>query len=164
MSWVMNTAPLCATGTGGRKVRTHVGDCWDYFTVLFEYPNQVGVPYSGRQFNAQETRPDGYWFRIHGTKGVLETTYGGQVLLRSKNFYKGQTDQIYQEGAENNIAAFYKQVTENQFENATVAPSVRSNLVTILGRTAAYRNARIGWQELLDGKEKLVFDAEGLKQ
>jgi len=45
-----------------------------------------------------------------------------------------------------------------------VAPSVRSNLVTILGRTAAYRNARIGWQELLDGKEKLVFDAEGLKQ
>jgi len=164
MSWVMNTAPLCATGTGGRKVRTHVGDCWDYFTVLFEYPNQVGIPYSGRQFNAQETRPDGYWFRIHGTQGVLETTYGGQVLLRSKNFYKGQTDQIYQEGAENNIAAFYKQVTENQFENATVAPSVRSNLVTILGRTAAYRNARIGWQELLDGKEKLVFDAEGLKQ
>ncbi len=47
MSWVMNTTPLCATGTGGRKVRTHVGDCWDYFTVLFEYPNQVGVPTAG---------------------------------------------------------------------------------------------------------------------
>jgi predicted dehydrogenase len=163
MSWVMDAEPVCATGTGGRKVRTQIGDCWDYFTVLFEYPNKVGIPYSGRQFNAQGTKPEGYWCRIYGTEGVLETAYGGQVLLRSKDFYNGQTPQIYREGAENNIAAFHQQITEKQFENATVAPSVRSNLVTILGRTAAYRNARIGWQELLDENEKFTFNPEGLK-
>ncbi|HSI65135.1 MAG TPA: Gfo/Idh/MocA family oxidoreductase, partial [Candidatus Saccharimonadia bacterium] len=32
---LMNAAPLRATGGGGRKGRTDVGDCWDHFALLF---------------------------------------------------------------------------------------------------------------------------------
>ena len=155
MSWIMDTPPLHVTGTGGRKVRTDVGNCWDYFTLVYEYPNQVGITFSSRQFNAQGTKPDGIRNRMFGTKGVLETEYGGQVMLRSQEFYKGDTSQIYHDGAVKNIADFYKNVTEKNYENATVDKSVRSNLVTILGRTAAYQDRRVTWDELLRSTEQL---------
>ena len=129
MNWIMDTLPLQATGTGGRKVRTDVGDCWDYFTLLYEYADSVGITFSSRQFNAQGTKPDGIRNRMFGTKGVLETHYGGQVLLRSDDFYKGQTEQIYLDGVINNIATFYTCLAENKYDNPTVKPSVQSNLL-----------------------------------
>jgi len=163
MSWVMNQSPLYAVGTGGRKVRTDVGDCWDYFTVLFDYPNQVGFTFSSRQFNGSGTKPDGIYDRVFGTRGVLETKYGGQVLLRGPEFYKGSTDQIYQKGAVSNIAWFHKIIREGNFENATVAPSVQSNLVSILGRIAAYQNRRVTWNEMLRSTETVNPMLEELK-
>ncbi len=166
MSWIMNTPPLHVTGTGGRKVRTDVGDCWDNFSLVYEYPNHVGITFSSRQFKAHGSKPDGIRNRMFGTKGVLETKYGGKVLIRGEkeNFYRGgDTGQIYLEGANNNIDAFHKNITEKNYKNATVAESVRSNLVTILGRTAAYQNRRVTWAELLRNQERLDGKLEGLK-
>jgi myo-inositol 2-dehydrogenase / D-chiro-inositol 1-dehydrogenase len=40
---------------------------------------------------------------------------------------------------------------------------VRSNLVTILGRTAAYEKREITWKELMARKEKWEMDLTGLK-
>jgi hypothetical protein len=40
---------------------------------------------------------------------------------------------------------------------------VRSNLTTILGRTAAYRRAEVTWEELLKANEKLEANLKGLK-
>ena len=37
MSWVMDRPPVGATGTGGRKVRVDVGDCWDNFSLVYDY-------------------------------------------------------------------------------------------------------------------------------
>lgn len=166
MSWIMNTPPLHVTGTGGRKVRTDVGDCWDHFTLVYEYPNHVGITFSSRQFGAHGTQPDGIRNRMFGTKGVLETKYGGKVLIRGKkeDFYGGgNTSQIYREGAVKNIDAFYKNITERNYENTTVAESVRSNLVTILGRTAAYEKTQVYWDSLIKSTEKLDGRVEGLK-
>ena len=166
MSWIMNIPPLHVTGTGGRKVRTDVGDCWDYYTLVYEYPNQVGITFSSRQFKAQGSKPDGIRNRMFGTKGVLEAKYGGEVLIRAnkEDFYKGgKTGRIYLEGANNNIDAFHKNITEKNYENTTVAESVRSNLVTILGRMAAYQNRRVTWSELLRNQERLDGKLEGLK-
>ena len=42
-------------------------------------------------------------------------------------------------------------------------PSVRSNLTTILGRTAAYKKAEVTWDEMLKSGEKLEFSTAGLK-
>jgi predicted dehydrogenase len=163
-SWIMNQAPVCAFGTGGRKVRDF-GDCWDTFSVTFQYPDNVGVAFSSRQFQGYGTQPEGIRNRMFGSDGVLETAYGGNVLIRSdKNFYRGGSSPgIYKEGAVTNIATFHRSILAKECDNPTVADSVRSNLVTILGRTAAYRGEVVYWDQLLANGEKLEADLKGLK-
>ena len=163
MSWIMNQEPIWAVGTGGRTVRP-VGTCWDHFAILFEYPNNVGITFSSRQIEGHGTQPSGIRNRMFGSKGVLETEYGGQVIIRGENFYRGgKSPGIYKEGAVVNIATFHKSITGGNFDNPTVAPSVRSNLVTILGRTAAYKGRKITWKRLLRSQEKLDANLKGLK-
>ncbi|MBN1997522.1 Gfo/Idh/MocA family oxidoreductase [candidate division KSB1 bacterium] len=162
-SWIMNREPVFAMGTGGHKVRTDKGNCYDHFALVFQYPDNVGITFSSRQFEGYDT-PEGIKNRMFGSLGVLETEYGGQVIIRGKNFYRGgRTNQIYQEGAENNIDAFYRHVTEGQYTNDTVEPSVTSNLVTILGRTAAYSGEQVFWDRLLKNEERLEPLLTGLK-
>jgi myo-inositol 2-dehydrogenase/D-chiro-inositol 1-dehydrogenase len=162
-SWVMGRPPLSAYGTGGRKFRD-VGTCWDTFSVVFQYADNVGITFSSRQFNGQGTRPEGIRNRMFGSEGVLETEYGGQVLIRGKQFYRGgQTSTIYQQGAVRNIAGFYDTIQQGDYNNATVGESVRSNLVTILGRTAAYQGRLVTWDDVLRSDERLVADLKGLK-
>ncbi|MEM7386460.1 MAG: Gfo/Idh/MocA family oxidoreductase, partial [Verrucomicrobiota bacterium] len=108
MNWIMKAPPLRATGSGGRKVRTDVGDCWDHFSLVFEYPDGVGVTFSSRQFPAHGTR-GGIINRMFGSKGVLLTEYGGKVMIRGGKdaFYRGgETKQIYRAGCVANIGTF----------------------------------------------------------
>jgi myo-inositol 2-dehydrogenase/D-chiro-inositol 1-dehydrogenase len=162
-SWIMGKPPVCAYGTGGRKFR-NVGTCYDTFSIVFKYADNVGVTFSSRQFNGQGTRPEGIRNRMFGSEGVLETEYGGQVLIRGKQFYRGgETPTIYEQGAVSNIAAFHEAIQREDYGNQTVAESVRSNLLTILGRTAAYTGSVVTWDELQRSDERLTPDLTGLK-
>jgi predicted dehydrogenase len=161
-SWIMGRPPLSACGTGGRMVRD-VGTCWDTFSVVFTYPDSVGVTFSSRQFNGQGTRPEGIRNRMFGSDGVLEAEYGGQVLVRGKQFYRGgETPTIYEQGAVSNIAAFHDAIARKDAGNVTVPESVRSTLVTILGRTAAYENRVVTWDEIVKSQDRLSPDLTGL--
>jgi len=101
---------------------------------------------------------------MFGSKGVLETSYGGNVLIRGETFYRGgATKQIYVEGAAANVAAFHQSVTGGDCANLTVAPSVQSNLITIMGRKAAYTGSRVTWAETLKDTERLDGRLDGLK-
>jgi predicted dehydrogenase len=163
MSWIMDTPPLSATGTGGRKVRP-LGDCNDHFACLYQYPNQVGITFSSRQFDGHGSTPDGIRNRVFGAQGTLETQYGGLVIIRGKNFYRGgKSPGIYKDGAVANIATFHRSIAHGNVRNETVAPSVQSNLTTLLGRTAAYRQGRVTWQELMADTKHLEYDFKGLK-
>jgi len=62
-----------------------------------------------------------------------------------------------------NIATFHAAIQSGDYANTTVPASVRSNLVTVLGRTAAYRGAVVGWKQILDDNEELEIDLAGLK-
>ena len=162
-SWIMDCEPVCAFGTGGRKVRDY-GDCWDTFSVTYQYPDNVGIAFSSRQFNGHGTQPEGIRNRMFGVDGVLETAYGGDVMIRGSNFYRGgKSPAIYKDGAVVNIATFHKSITEGDYTNPTVAPSVCSNLVTILGRTAAYRGEIVQWKDLIQCDEKLTVDLSACK-
>lgn len=106
MNWIMQEPPLYAIGSGGLTARPKIGTCWDHFAVYYQYPNKVVFQFSGRQFNGYGT-PEGIRNRMFGSKGVLETEYGGNVLIRGENFFRGgKTTEIYEEGTVNNIAAF----------------------------------------------------------
>ncbi len=162
MNWVMGAPPLSARGTGGLKARPKIGTCWDHFVVQFQYPQGVAMQFSGRQFKGHGTS-EGIRNRVFGSRGVLEAEYGGGVLIRGEKFFRGgKTAGIYEEGAAANIAAFHRAVTEGDFRNPTVAPGVQSNLITILGRKAAYENRQVGWEELMRDEERLQPVLKGL--
>jgi predicted dehydrogenase len=163
MSWIMNTKPVYAVGTGGHKVRTDKGTCWDHFTLVYQYPDNVGVTFSSRQFNGYGTTPDGIRNRMFGSEGVLETQYGGNVIIKGNHHYRGgRSPGIFLEGAVTNIATFHKNITEGSYENVTVEASVTSNLVTILGRTAAYAGRPVYWHQLMKDDERLRPNLDGL--
>jgi myo-inositol 2-dehydrogenase / D-chiro-inositol 1-dehydrogenase len=163
MNWIMDGPPRFAFGTGGLRARPKIGTSWDHFVVSYQYPGQIGIQFSGRQFKGHGTT-EGIRNRVFGSKGVLETEYGGNVLIRGEQFYRGgKTAGIYEEGAVANIAAFHKAIVDGDVRQPTVAPSVQSNLITILGRKSAYENRMVGWDELVKDDERLVPILKGLR-
>jgi len=162
MSWIMNENPISAYGSCGHNVRDDIGSCADHFALVFKYPKNVAVTFSSRQY--ENSSAGGIKNRMFGSKGTLETEYGGEVRILGENAYPGgKTGPIYQEGAENNIATFYNNITKHNHKNTTVLPGVTSNLVTILGRNAAYGNKEVLWKDLVQSKEKLMPNLKGLK-
>jgi predicted dehydrogenase len=162
-NWIMREPPLWSVGSGGLKARPKVGTCWDHFVVYYQYPNDVAVEFSGRQFKGHGTA-EGIKNRMFGSKGILETEYGGTVVIRGENFFNGgRTTDIYEAGAVSNVAAFRKCIMGGDFANPTVGPSVQSNLITILGRKAAFEKRRVTWEELLRDEERLKPNLAGLK-
>lgn len=166
MSWSLGEKPpLRCTGTGGRRVRLDVGDCWDHYELVYEYPNDVGITFTGRQHDASGDA-DAIANRIFTSGGaVLSTAYGGNVMMRAdaKNFYRGgNTGGIYQEGAVANIGTFHRAIAEQDASNLTVEPSVTSNLVAIMGRMATRAKRTVTWEEVLASKQVLQADLAGL--
>ena len=159
-TWILDQHPIQAYGEGGRGLRT-LGDCWDHFAVIFTFPNDVKVSFCSKQFGEGY---DDILCRMYGNDGVVDTHYFGTVWIRGKKpFEGGKVDSLYTNGAVRNIATFYEDVTQGHFANPTVAPSVRSNLSTILGRLAAYRHSSVTWEELMTSEEKLQPELRGLK-
>ena len=164
MSWIMQHPPVRAAGGCARKVRVDVGDCHDTFSAVFTYPDDVHMTFSSRQFNGYDSKPDGIRNRVFGTAGVLETAYGGRVLIRGDHFWTGGSSPgIYQDGAVENIAEFHRRVLERHCDNPTVAPSVQSNLTAILGRTAAFTGEAVTWQQLTASAEVMDGRLQNLK-
>lgn len=158
-SWVLNAEPIKAYGTGGRA-REFLGDCWDHFAVIFYYPNDVILSFTSKQVGAGW---DDILCRVHGTAGTLDTHYAGSVKVLGDEPFSGNSTNLYEDGAVRNIATFHSSITNSDFSNPTVAPSVRSNLVTILGRMAAYTKKEVTWSDMLRRNEKWHFDTKGMK-
>ncbi len=159
-SWILKTEPVKAYGTCAHT-RGFVGTCHDTWCVVFYYPNDLLCSFNSKQFGHGY---DDILCRAYGTKGTIETHYGGKISVRANDDgFNGSSPNIYEQGAVNNIASFHQAIASGDYSNATVAESVRSNLVTILGRTAAYRNTEVTWADVLRKRERLEFDLSGLK-
>lgn len=159
-TWFLDAAPLKAVGTGGRA-RPYAGDCWDHFAIIYTFPQDVILTFSSKQFGAAY---DDIMCRVYGLAGTADTHYGGKVWVRTKeDAFTADTGPIYQEGTVRNIAAFYESIQRGDFINPTVAPSVRSNLTTILGRMAAYSRSEVTWDQMMKANEKWEFPTTGLQ-
>jgi myo-inositol 2-dehydrogenase / D-chiro-inositol 1-dehydrogenase len=161
MTWVLDQHPVKALGTGGLKSRT-LGDVWDHFSVTFWFRDDVLVAFYSKQFGEGA---DDIRCQMFGTEGAIDTHYSGDVSIKGKANYAGGRDgMLYTTGAVRNIGTFYDQVTSGRLDYSTVAPSVRSNLTTILGRTAAYHLAEFTWDELMRSEDRLDPHLVGLKE
>jgi len=151
-NWYLQSHPIKATGTGGRKGRTDVGDCWDHFIVIYWYPNDVRIDFSSSQFI------EGFHdmcMRVYGTRGTVDSHYGGSVKITGRSPWKGgDTKNIYAEGAITNVKDFVKSIETGKYLN-NAEESVRSNLTSILGRMAAYSEKVVTWDEMMKANEKL---------
>ena len=99
------------------------------------------------------------------TPFAVETDYGGNVMVRGPKMYRGgMTSGIYLDGVKTNIATFHRSILTGDWSNTTVAPSVQSNLISILARNAAYSGDVLTWDKLLVSTERLESAAvKGLK-
>jgi len=159
-TWIVSDHPLKAVGTCAKKGRKDPGDCNDHFAVIFSFPKDVLVSFASKQYG---TGYDDIGCRMFGPQGMIETHYGGPVFVRGAKSYKGgKSPHIYSDGAIRNIADFRANILKGDCSNVTVAPSVRSNLTTILGRTAAYKKAEVTWDEMMKACEKYEFETRGL--
>lgn len=160
VTWFLDAAPIKAVGTGG--LARGFGTCWDHFSVIYTFPNGVINTFNSKQVGHAY---DDILCRVYGTEGTADTHYFGEVWVRAKDdgYNGGKLGNLYTDGAVNNIAAFHQAITRGDFSNPTVAPSVRSNLTTILGRTAAYAHGEVTWDEMMKKAEKWEFPLKALK-
>ncbi len=151
-NWYAGAHPLKAFGTGGRKARVDVGDCWDHFVAAYWYPNDIRVDFSSNQFLK------GFHdmcIRFYGTAGTVDSHYGGAVRITGDNPWPGiEKDDTFRAGAVANVKSFAESVRTGRLLN-NVAESVESNLTSILGRMAAYGERLVTWEEMLRSEEKL---------
>jgi predicted dehydrogenase len=154
-NWYLQSHPLKASGTGGRKARTDVGDCWDHFVVTFWYPDDVLVDFSSGQYLKGF---DDLCIRVYGSSGTVDSHYGGPVHISGDNPWEGgETTNIYTDGTVNNIKDFHDSVVNNSPLYDTLEVSVESNLSAILGRMTAYEQRPVTWEEMMASTE--VIDA-----
>jgi len=160
-SWILDADPIKAVGQCGKKARGACVTCNSYFAVIYTYPDDVLLSFASKQCG------DGWediGCRGFGARGTIDTHYFGDVSVRGKTPYKGgNVGNLFTDGVVLNIATFYDSIVNSKFDNPTVAPSVRSNLTTVLGRTACYKGQPVTWDELLKANEKFEFDTKGMK-
>ena len=147
------TPPIRARGVGGHKVRPP-NSIYDHFALQYWFPNDLVLSFNSHQSGFGY---DDIMCRVYGVTGTAEAHYSGDILVRARDdiYNGGKASMIYAEGVTNNVKTFYESIIKGDFSNPTVAASVRSNLTTILGRTAAYRNAVVTWDEMIRANEKL---------
>ncbi|MBI3279596.1 MAG: Gfo/Idh/MocA family oxidoreductase [Acidobacteria bacterium] len=150
INWYLQKPPLSAHGAGGRKARVDVGDAWDHFQVTYKYPGGVLVDFSSAQF----TRGfNDLCARLYGSEGTLDSHYNGLVRIAGDRPWHGtDKDDTFRQGAINNVKAFVESIRAGKPLN-NAEPSVESNLVAILGRTAAYSGRDVTWDEMMRSNE-----------
>ncbi|MGQ9574154.1 MAG: Gfo/Idh/MocA family protein [Thermoguttaceae bacterium] len=160
-TWILDAAPVRAFGTRGRKIRVH-GSISDQFSVIYWFPGDLVLTFSS--VKCIPGVRDQIRCNVYGTAGMIHTDYFGEVWIRgNKPFEGGRLANLYSTGTLANIDQFHRAIAEGDFANPTVAPSVRSNLTCILGRTAAYKGGPVTWDEMVQANEKIEMDLKGLK-
>ncbi len=169
INWMLGSHPVKVFGSGGRLVRKDIGEIYDHFNLVYEYPNQVllnhtCVQIDGVRGDVSET--------IRGSKGTFTTTAGkgGTGGARIEGVrgrrdtenpmifaYEGTDDKHYDQEAEVFVnSVLGKGEGEDKYRNDSKF-GVESTFMSILGREAAYRRECITWDELWNSNKRLTF-------
>lgn len=174
INWMLGAHPIKAYGSGGRLWRKDIGEIYDHFNLIYEYPNQILLNHScvqidGVRGDVSET--------IRGTKATFTTTAGrgGTGGARIEGVrgrrdtetpmlyqYEGTDDRHYDQEAEIFVGSVLGAGEgEDKYRN-DAKYGVESTFMSILGREAAYRRECITWDELWNSNRKLAFKPESI--
>ena len=160
--WVLGRKPVAASGLSRILRREPHGDARDVCQVVFEYADGLTHMHLGQ--GLKNALDDALTVRLVGRDAYADVVYWGRSMLRgSAKSRAGDVENLYEAGAQRNIAAFHDCVTKERFENQTVQRAVDGCLIAILGREAAARKTRLTMDELIKENRKLEVDLQGLK-
>jgi predicted dehydrogenase len=158
-NWYLGGHPVKATGAGGRAdwsgTQNRLGDAYDHFAVTFWYPGDVHASFSSHQLNGAFSD---LCVRVTGVHGTADTHYGGLVRIVGDKAWNGaEKDDTFRGGCVTNIQTFIDAVRNGKpVNNAPMA--VESNLTAILGRTAAYEQRMVTWDQLMASTDRWRVD------
>ncbi len=160
--WALGKRPVAASGSSRICRPDPHGDSRDVCSVVFEYDGGLVHNHLGMALN--NLAQNELSCRIYGLRGNALINYWGNANFRSsEDKYEAAVENLYEAGASRNIAAFYREVTENRLGNGTPERAVDGVLACILGREAALRNDRLSMAQLLKENKLLEVDLRGLK-
>lgn len=150
-NWHLQSHPVKAFGTCGRKARVDVGDCNDHFVVTYWYPNDVRIDFSSSQFlkGWGDCR-----VRLFGTNGTSDTGYSGFPQITGDNPWQADSDSPLDTTMVNKMQEMEESIRSGKFVNQC-QQGAESTLSSILGRMAAYQERVVTWDEMMASKEKL---------
>jgi predicted dehydrogenase len=143
INWTLNALPDTCLGMGGRQVR-NLGNIWDNFTVVYEYPGNARVTSLCRQISGCTDR---IGERIVGTKGVAEVDKG--IITGEKSWEYSATDG---DAKDLEQVFFIKTIRDGKPVNEARDMSF-STLTAIMGRMSAYSGRALKWDWALKGSK-----------
>ena len=168
-NWVLQSHPVKATASGGRKVPTRPGNTWDHFNATFLYPNDVHVSFASTQFIKGWGQVAERFF---GTKGACESHYSHPVAIygeeawhaglgpnqmseeeRKEAVRTGRFPGALEHADPEKQKAFVASITEGRNDNQAVQ-GAEGALTAILARTAAYKREEVTWDELINSNDR----------
>lgn len=166
MQWAMgDQLPVQVTGTGGRQKRVDkkFGNVYDHFAVVYEYENGTKGYFSCRQQN--DTSPS-YAVELVGNEGkCIVDCRTGEHSIVGKNPWKYEDETKFtDENAykESNSRSMYQQEHDELFASIRDRKPkndgdwmVKSNLVALAGRMAAYTGQTVSLEDALASNEVL---------
>jgi predicted dehydrogenase len=167
-NWALKGHALNAIGKGGTKGAPKVGDTWNNYQVLYQYPDNVNVSIHSTQIGPAF---GDVCCRFIGTKGIAEAHYSGGVFINGEDKWdsgiaKGENEltaekraagvflsSLYDADA-NKEKAFINSIESGIHLNETHS-GTESTLTAILGRNAARAKKEMSWNEVIQSNEKL---------
>lgn len=168
-NWTLKSHPLHAMGQGGNKGAPQVGDTWNNFQVLYQYPGDVNV-----SFHSTQVGPHfgDVCARFLGTKGLAESHYSGGVFINGEN--KWDSGVLKEQGVEptpqqqaagiflsslqdadaNKEKAFIKSIETGNYLNETRS-GAQSTHTAILGRESALNGKKMTWDDVRASNQQL---------
>jgi myo-inositol 2-dehydrogenase / D-chiro-inositol 1-dehydrogenase len=160
-NWTLKANPIKATGTGGDKGGPDMGDAWNNYQVLYQYPG-INVSFHSTQLGP--TFGD-VCCRFIGTKGMAEAHYSGGVFINGDNKWdsgiaRSASELTPQQQAAgvflsslhdadaNKEKVFINSIETGNHLNET-GSGAASTLTAILGREAAAAGREISWEDML---------------
>lgn len=161
--WVLGQRPTVAMGASAiRRANPH-GDARDVCSVIYEYAD--GVVHNHFGMSLRNSNSNELSAAIHGTEANAFIPYTGKAFVRGGKLHytADAVTNLYQAGAQRNIARFHREIVEGPIENDTCRRAVDGALTCILGYEAAARHGQMTMAQLISENKRLEADLNGLR-
>ena len=166
-NWALQSRPLNAIGTGSNERGFDVGDVWNNFQVIYQYPKNISVSVHATKIGPQF---GDVCARFLGTKGIAEAHYSGGVFIKGDNPWdsgiaKGDSkltpeqqaagifDSSLHDADAKKEKAFVDSIVSGKYLNETKS-GADSTLAAILGRETAIQNKPLTMDNLIASKQR----------